>query len=356
MAEATQPVFRTGIALRCPKCRSLPLTLESTLAHCTCGASFALREGVLDLTGTLAADESVQREKFDALRHASDATADPYHSFVTPGGLRYTRMLRRLKLGPGMTFLEAGCGAGPLCDSLSSNTGAVGFGIDISAGSIAAQLQRRGNRGGYDVAVASATDLPFADGTFDAVLCTDLIEHLANPGGFYTEAARVLKPGGHLLARCNVLDIGLTFDWVQHRLTPKRWQREMAAKGHFYENFKTRAEHRKLVREARLSMVMRRGFDIWWDNIIEYHVLPRLFALRGRAANPQSAGEAQAALPAEGLRLRVPQDTPHRAARALSRLLYVMLWPDHLMGMLGFGASEWMLLRRNEAGATAGEG
>lgn len=39
-------------------------------------------------------------------------------------------------------------------------------------------------------------EIPFADGVFDAVICTVSIEYLTNPSAVFAEAARVLKPGG----------------------------------------------------------------------------------------------------------------------------------------------------------------
>lgn len=50
-----------------------------------------------------------------------------------------------------------------------------------------------------DVA-ADAGRLPFAAGSIDTVLCLDLVHHLARPRDFFTEAARVLRPGGRLAA------------------------------------------------------------------------------------------------------------------------------------------------------------
>lgn len=40
--------------------------------------------------------------------------------------------------------------------------------------------------------------LPFRDGSFDHVLSTQTLEHLAEPREFLAEAARVLRPGGRL--------------------------------------------------------------------------------------------------------------------------------------------------------------
>ena len=50
-----------------------------------------------------------------------------------------------------------------------------------------------------DVA-ADAGRMPFAAASFDAVLCLDLIHHLARPRDFFAEAARVLRPGGRIAA------------------------------------------------------------------------------------------------------------------------------------------------------------
>jgi SAM-dependent methyltransferase len=40
--------------------------------------------------------------------------------------------------------------------------------------------------------------LPFRDGALDAVLCTETLEHLRDPGDFLVEVARVRRPGGRL--------------------------------------------------------------------------------------------------------------------------------------------------------------
>jgi ubiquinone/menaquinone biosynthesis C-methylase UbiE len=45
----------------------------------------------------------------------------------------------------------------------------------------------------------SALDLPFADGTFDAVLSVASIKHWPDPARGLAECARVLRAGGHLL-------------------------------------------------------------------------------------------------------------------------------------------------------------
>ena len=44
--------------------------------------------------------------------------------------------------------------------------------------------------------IASADSLPFADAEFDAVICTEVLEHCPDPSAVVKEIARVLKPDG----------------------------------------------------------------------------------------------------------------------------------------------------------------
>ena len=44
--------------------------------------------------------------------------------------------------------------------------------------------------------IASAEHLPFEDGSFDCVVCTEVLEHCRRPGQVMAEIARVLRPGG----------------------------------------------------------------------------------------------------------------------------------------------------------------
>lgn len=53
------------------------------------------------------------------------------------------------------------------------------------------------NYGGLDL-IVRLEQLPFRDDCFDAVLCTQVLEHLPEPAGVLAELRRVLKPGGIL--------------------------------------------------------------------------------------------------------------------------------------------------------------
>jgi ubiquinone/menaquinone biosynthesis C-methylase UbiE len=57
---------------------------------------------------------------------------------------------------------------------------------------------RHGNYGKIDY-VCDAGSIPVADGTFDVVLCTEMLEHVPDPLKVLAEFARILKAGGRLI-------------------------------------------------------------------------------------------------------------------------------------------------------------
>jgi len=57
---------------------------------------------------------------------------------------------------------------------------------------------RYGEYGSIDY-VCDATDIPVDNGAFDAVMCTEVLEHVPEPIPVVRELARVLRPGGRLI-------------------------------------------------------------------------------------------------------------------------------------------------------------
>ncbi len=101
-------------------------------------------------------------------------------------------------LKPGSRVLEVGCGAGPNLLALES-FGMEAWGVDVSSEAAKAAESLLEASRAVVLAPVSATELPIADGYFDAVCDVQCFQHLAHQAELqfaYTEAARVLKPGG----------------------------------------------------------------------------------------------------------------------------------------------------------------
>lgn len=84
--------------------------------------------------------------------------------------------------------LEVGCGAGNILKKLK--VGRI-FGVDISERMIRKCYQKLAGRG--TVIKAFGERLPFRDGTFDRVICSEVIEHVLEPREIIKEISRVMK-------------------------------------------------------------------------------------------------------------------------------------------------------------------
>jgi len=73
--------------------------------------------------------------------------------------------------------------------------------------------------------VAGASSIPFVDGCADAVLCSQVLEHVPDPAAALREMARVLKPGG-----CLFLSTHGTFIYHPHPTDYWRWTQDGLAK------------------------------------------------------------------------------------------------------------------------------
>jgi ubiquinone/menaquinone biosynthesis C-methylase UbiE len=124
-----------------------------------------------------------------------DAVAEPYARIHAPRMAEPARDLVALAgVGPGQRVLDVGTGTG-VAASAAAAAGATVVGVDEALGML---RQARAADGGLRLAAAEAIDLPFRNGTFDAVLASFVIAHFTKYETALHDMVRVLRPGGRL--------------------------------------------------------------------------------------------------------------------------------------------------------------
>ena len=105
-----------------------------------------------------------------------------------------------LKPLKGLRLLDIGSGGGLVSEPLA-RLGAQVTGIDLAEESVAA-ARTHAEMGGLsiDYRVQSIEDLAESGERFDAAVCLEVVEHVPDAGAFLKTAARVLEPGGVLVA------------------------------------------------------------------------------------------------------------------------------------------------------------
>ncbi|MEU0784274.1 class I SAM-dependent methyltransferase [Streptomyces sp. NPDC006173] len=141
-----------------------------------------------------------------AARHRPGGLRDFYEDPAVPvasGAARTLRQARMLAtaLGPATsgarTVLDIGCGDGTAAQAAAPLlAGHRVVGVDWSQDA----LRRARTRVPYAVrGELTGGGLPFAPASADAVLFSEVVEHLVDPDGALDEIRRVLRPGGHLM-------------------------------------------------------------------------------------------------------------------------------------------------------------
>jgi ubiquinone/menaquinone biosynthesis C-methylase UbiE len=120
-----------------------------------------------------------------------------WHAQLAPA---HELMLEIANLRQGECVLDVACGTGLVTLRAAEAVGADGavVGTDLSGEMVAATERAAARRGLGQVRVqrADAEDLPFADGSFDVVLCGLGLMYVPDPARSLHEIGRVLRPGG----------------------------------------------------------------------------------------------------------------------------------------------------------------
>ena len=206
---------------------------------------------------------------------------------VASGDARSRRQARILAraLGPARTpaatILDIGCGDGTAAATAAGVlAGHRLVGVDWSQDA----LRRAASR--IPCAVrGELTDggLPFATGSADAVLFSEVIEHLVDPDGALDELHRVLRPGGHLMLSTPNLaawyNRGLLLAGVQPVFS------EVSMRGiHGRPGTQVVGHLRLYTARALRGFLSASGFDVVRISGAPYHDVPRPLRPLDRAA------------------------------------------------------------------------
>jgi SAM-dependent methyltransferase len=113
------------------------------------------------------------------------------------------RFVPWLELEPSARLLDVACGSGGPALHVAALTGCEVVGVEVFEEAVAngnRMAREKGLEAKARFVQADASEpLPFEDGSFDAILCVDSINHLPDRPRVLADWARLLRPGGRLL-------------------------------------------------------------------------------------------------------------------------------------------------------------
>ena len=118
-------------------------------------------------------------------------------------------LFRHLRLVPGLTALDVGCGTGFPLFELADRLGPSGrvHGIDLWRSAVVRARRKAQVRGNANLRIihGDASRLPYAGGTFDLIVSNVGINNFRDPGRVMAECRRVIKSGGRLVLTTNLV-------------------------------------------------------------------------------------------------------------------------------------------------------
>ncbi len=161
-------------------------------------AQYWEREGLL---GTVLGALAAAGKDLDHLGVEDLAATDQFHGGGRPATLRLAELAGFVNPADGRAVLDVGGGLGGPSRTLAHRFGCVVITIDLTPSyvEVATELTRRvGLTDRVSHQVGNATDLPFADETFDMVWTQNTGMNIADKEALYRGFHRVLRPGGML--------------------------------------------------------------------------------------------------------------------------------------------------------------
>ncbi len=112
----------------------------------------------------------------------------------------YPDVLAELEKEEFTDLLDCGCGTAPIISLLKEKYPDKHYtGIDLTPKMI--EVAKAKGMEGVNLVVGDCEKLPFADNSFDVVICCQSFHHYPNVQDFFDSVCRVLRPGGRLVLR-----------------------------------------------------------------------------------------------------------------------------------------------------------
>jgi len=178
------------------------------------------------------------------------------------------RIAQSAGVGPGCGVLDVGCGIGGPARHLARRTGARVRGLTPNTAQF--ELARalacaEGEQGNVAFDLGNASELPYADGSFDVVLFFESPCHFPDRDRFFREVRRVLRPGGRLAGEDWLAVHGLSRSDEERYLRPICETWAIPALGTVSGYAQAMTDAGLSVREAvdlREEMALARGFIV----------------------------------------------------------------------------------------------
>ena len=142
--------------------------------------------------------DQAELDKFGALANRWWDPEGPQKALHALNPMRLGYVSQRVTLA-GAAVLDVGCGGGLLSEALAKQ-GAQVTALDLAPELIkVAKLHRLESGTSVDYRLQSVEALAAeAPGSFDAITCMEMLEHVPDPSAIITACATLLKPGGQL--------------------------------------------------------------------------------------------------------------------------------------------------------------
>lgn len=168
---------------------------------------------------------------------------------------------RTASVGQNERVLDLACGTGELMHRIARRTAEVDLvGVDLAPAMVERAREKLSGVPAAHPRQADSHDLPFADDTFDVILCANTFHYFTHPQVVLAEVRRVLRPDGRLVL----------LDWCRDFWTCRLMDAVLRRIDPAYETCYALAEMTSLLGGAsfRVTESFRYRFDLVWGMMV----------------------------------------------------------------------------------------